>query len=323
MNCIQKTLFLSIALLCFGFGPFSSSVWAKDDLVAKVGQVPITAPEVMRESEKVLPRSAGFHGSLSEERLQAARQKALDNLIERAYMVQHSLDEQIKIDKKEFDQAYHSIRDKFKSNDEFKKALGSESPDQFQEALRRELLAKKAQEKAVEEKIRVTPVEVLSAYEENRNMYTRPKSFRASLILINVDPAALPEKKEALQKKAEDVAAKAKKGEDYFNLAYYNSDDRTRFVGGDIGYMHQGQLIPELEEHLLKMTVGEVKGPISTDYGYTIIKLTESQEARQLAFEEVQDNIRKRIEDERRKALFDTWMQALKLKYPVRHFDKD
>jgi parvulin-like peptidyl-prolyl isomerase len=50
------------------------------------------------------------------------------------------------------------------------------------------------------------------------------------------------------------------------------------------------------------MRVGEIKQPIRTRLGFHIIQLTDFKPARQMAFEEVQPEIRLAIENEKRRA---------------------
>lgn len=294
---------------------------AEDDLVARVGMVPITRPEVEREMHKILPTQVRFHGGVNEERLQALRDKAMEALIERAYMVQSALQEKIRVDEREVDELYDKVRDGFKSEKDFKKALEKETPAALRGAILRELLAKKTRETVVEAKVGLSEVEVLSYYESHKDKLWQPKRFRASHIQINVDPVATKEKKEELKIRAEELAVKARAGEDFYNLAYYNSDDRTRFVGGDLGLLPQGRLIKVLEEPLLAMKPGEVAGPVRTEYGYHILKLMEVEEARQFSFEEARESIRKHLENEKRETLYSAWMEGLKQKYPVQRFD--
>ena len=103
--------------------------------------------------------------------------------------------------------------------------------------------------------------------------------------MVKVDPAETAEEKEAKKQRAEKLLERAKAGEDFFNLAYYESDDRSKYVGGSLGSFHAGQTVAEFDSVIQKMKAGEIAGPVRTLYGYHIIKLDDVQEARQLTFE--------------------------------------
>lgn len=82
----------------------------------------------------------------------------------------------------------------------------------------------------------------------------------------------------ASKKKADEVLAKAKAGEDFAKLARENSGDPgTAANGGDLGYFGKGKMVPEFEEAAFKLKVGEISEPIRTVYGYHIIKLTDKK----------------------------------------------
>lgn len=293
---------------------------ADQDLVAKVGGIPITVYELQREQQKILPFNVSFHGGLSQEKIAEIREQALQKLIERAYKVQYALTEEIAVENAAVDKQIQPLIEKYKSVKELEKATGKEGLKGYRASVYRQLLAQKAEAQAVDARVKVTDAEVREYYEKNKASYKRPKQFKASHILIKVDPASNSVEREALLKKAKELAAKAKAGEDFYNLAYYNSDDRSKFVGGDLGYFHVGQTVKEFEDALLAMKVGEVSEPVKSMYGYHIIKLDEVNEARQLTFDDASGKIRETLEKKQRDAVYEKWMSELKAKYPVQRF---
>lgn len=310
-------LFVAMAIFCFS----ANSAVAGDEIVAKVGAIPITIYELQREFQKVLPMEGSYHKGVSQERFAEIREKALSALIEQAYKVQYALGEEIAVENGAVEDRLGSLRAKFKSIKEFNNALGNEGLSAFRASIYRELLAKKAEELAVDAKVQVTDAQVRGYFEKNKTSYKRPKQFKASHVLIRVDPASNKEEREGLLKRAEELAKRAQGGEDFYNLAYYNSDDRSKYVGGDLGYFHQGQTVEEFEQALLKMKAGEISGPVKTMYGYHIIKLVEVNESRQLEFDEVKDSIRQSLEKKQRESVYEKWITELKKRYPVQRFD--
>lgn len=313
---IVRVALLSVFLL-LGVTP---AVVLANEVAAKVGGIPITKYELQREIQKILPLQVSFHGGISQEKIDKVRSEALQNLIQQAYKTRYALEEEISIDNKLVDEVLAPIRSKFKSQEDFEKALGGESLNAYRATIYRYLLAKKAEEVAVDEKIKVTDEQVSAYYSENSKMYIRPKRFKASHIMVKVDPASNEEERNELKKRAEELTARAKSGEDFYNLAYYNSDDRSKYVGGDLGYFHLGQTAPEFEEAIVKMSPGEISDPIKTRWGYHIVKLVEVDEPRQFSFEEAKNKIREALEKKERNALYQTWFNALKNKYQVEYF---
>ena len=102
-------------------------------------------------------------------------------------------------------------------------------------------------------------------------------------------------------------------GEEFYQLAYYHSDDRTKYVGGDLGFFHSGQTVPEFEAALASLEVGQHSNLVETRFGYHIVKLTEVNPARQLQFEEVTDKIRQQFLKQQRAQLYQDWLTPLKV----------
>ena len=80
--------------------------------------------------------------------------------------------------------------------------------------------------------------------------------------------------------RANEIAARAKQGEDFGALAkQYSEDTKSRDAGGELGWLAKGQLvvdnnpIPEFDEAAFKVKVGEITGPVKTGIGFEIIKV--------------------------------------------------
>jgi len=317
----------SFALLCVSI--VTSSIFffntgialAESTIVAKVVDTPVTVYELNREMQRILPMNSSFHGGLSQEKISEVREKALHNLIDQGYKVQYALQQKISVSKADLDKRLEKVREKFTTKKELQKALGEETLKDFYASVSRILQANKAEEIAVGSKAQLSEAEIRDFYEKNKRMYNRPKQYRASHILIKVDPTRIATDKEPARLKAEGLAEQAKAGEDFYNLAYYNSDDRTKMVGGDIGYFHTGQIVKEFEDAIADLKPGDIAGPVETLAGFHIIKLTEVKEPKQLLFEEVKEKIRQRQEKKKYDLIYADWMAALKDKYPHEVFD--
>jgi parvulin-like peptidyl-prolyl isomerase len=78
------------------------------------------------------------------------------------------------------------------------------------------------------------------------------------------------------QGNATEIETKLKNGEDFSTLAAeYSTDNTTKQYGGDIGWVPQGLLLPELDQAAFSLAAGNVSEPIVTTTGYYIIKVAE------------------------------------------------
>ncbi len=75
---------------------------------------------------------------------------------------------------------------------------------------------------------------------------------------------------------AKKLLADARSGKDFATLAKENSQDQGSAInGGDLGFFGKGQMVKPFEEAAFAAKVGEIVGPIETEFGYHIIKVTE------------------------------------------------
>jgi parvulin-like peptidyl-prolyl isomerase len=141
----------------------------------------------------------------------------------------------------------------------------------------------------------VSDEEVNAYYEENKESYVSAASIRASHILM-----ADADHGETTRAAIEAVLAKAQAGEDFAELAKTYSEDGSAAEGGDLGFFAQdGSMVAEFEDAAFALGVGEISGIVETEFGYHIIKVTDSQAEEQQPFEMVKDDIRTTIENDR------------------------
>lgn len=313
MNMPVKYGFALLLLLSISLRADNVLAAAEAGFIAKVGNVAVTEQDLQREIEKRIPMQVSFHGGMKQEKLDKIRAEAKEALVVRSYKVQYALDNEIAVDPKAFDAEWSAALAKTPQ-------LG-QIPAAQQEYLKKELyldlLAKVAEDRAVAGKVSVTDADIKAYYDKNRSQFLRAKLFKASHIFVKVDPGETAESKELKRQKAEKLLERAKSGEDFYNLAYYESDDRSRYVGGSLGSFHANQMVPEFSNVMQKMKPGDVAGPIKTLYGYHIVKLDDVQPEKQMSFEESADNIRTRLTEERRTGLYEAWMDSLRKKYPL------
>ena len=288
------------------------------EVIALVGEVPITSFELTRQTEKIMPFNVSYHGTVTDEKKQEVTAKALDDLIVRAYKINYAKSLKLAVEPGAVDKQLDAIKSRYSAEGDFQRAVKEETVRGLRDSIERALLEKIAEKKAVGAKVAVSDQDIRTFYDENKQMYFKSRQYRASHIFIKVEPTADEATHKQLLEKAQGLEKRAKAGEDFYNLAYYNSDDRTSYVGGDIGVFHEGQAGQELEDAMKKMEVGDISDVVESRYGFHIIKLTQRIEPRQMEFEDARPNIRALLEKNQRDALYQEWLENLKVTYPVK-----
>jgi peptidyl-prolyl cis-trans isomerase C len=157
--------------------------------------------------------------------------------------------------------------------------------------LSKNLIVQKFIEENVTKKLTVTPAEVTDYYSKHTDEFKHADIIRTSHILIMVPDGATPEQISALKQRADGLAERAKKGEDFAKLAKENSMDASASKGGDIGLTQDGDLAPEYEAAVAKLKVGEVTGVVKTQFGFHVIKLTDRKKAGTATLDEVRTEL--------------------------------
>lgn len=108
--------------------------------------------------------------------------------------------------------------------------------------------------------------------------------FRVRHILISVDKAATDQTAADATAKAKaraiaDQLKQAPLDQDLWNrLAKDKSEDPgTKDSGGELGWAGHGQYVPEFDDAIRALRVGEVSDPIHTSFGYHVIQLEEKR----------------------------------------------
>src|SRR5690606_2284250 len=98
----------------------------------------------------------------------------------------------------------------------------------------------------------------------------------------------------------EELLARIRDGEDFAALAAEHSDDPgSAASGGDLGWIGRGSLDPAFEETLYSLELGEVAGPVRTDFGWHIIRFDEVREGEERSFDEVRGELLTELRNER------------------------
>jgi peptidyl-prolyl cis-trans isomerase D len=153
------------------------------------------------------------------------------------------------------------------------------------------------------DKVDISQEEIETYYETNIDDFFVQKEVKARHILIGVSPDANPEKIEEARKRAEEVLAKAKKGEDFASLAEKYSEGPTAKKGGDLGYFPRGRMVREFEDAAFSSGPGEISPLVRTRFGFHIIKVEDVREERTRGLDEVRKSIESTLRDQKARDL--------------------
>ncbi len=143
----------------------------------------------------------------------------------------------------------------------------------------------------------IDDAQVEADFQANADEYRREERVRARQILLLIGNS-----RDAEQARAELTALQGQiqAGADFAELAtLYSEDPASKDNGGDMGYFARGEILPEVENVAFASTPGEVVGPIQTSFGLHLIEVLDKQAGGLPPFEEIKEQVRGRMLNER------------------------
>ncbi len=155
-------------------------------------------------------------------------------------------------------------------------------------------------------KITATEADAKKYYEDHTAEMQTGEAVNASHILV------------AEEEKAKELLEKIKAGEISFeDAARENSTCPSGQNGGSLGEFGKGQMVPEFDQACFEMEVGELRGPIKTQFGYHLIRLNEKKPSDTVPFEAVKEELRRRLIAEKQQAAYRSKVNQLSILFPV------
>lgn len=263
--------------------------------------------------------------SLTTGDLPLLEKSAFDHMVEVQLLNSIAVDSDREKAKKETEKEMDTILKRAGSEELFTaqlKSLGM-TPAEFRSRVNEETIASQV----LRDKVTVTDAEVKKFYEDNPLKFEQPEMVRVSHILlsINDDNGAplMADVAKAKKTTADDVAKRAKAGENFADLAKKYSDDKgSKEKGGELSAFSRGQLpFKEFESAAFSLKTNQVSDVVTTKLGYHIIKLEEKIPATKLELAAVSDKVKSYLENVEMQKVLPTITADLRKKADIQILD--
>lgn len=128
-------------------------------------------------------------------------------------------------------------------------------------------------------------------------------------ILLKVTPTMTAT--EAKRKLAEMKERLDHKSATFEELARLNSNDGSAAKGGDLGWLQPGDTVPEFENVMNGLKIGEVSDVVETQYGYHLIQVTE-RKTEDVSNERERNAARQAIRDRKLEEAAESWVREVR-----------
>jgi peptidyl-prolyl cis-trans isomerase SurA len=279
---MSSSVSVGFFLTCFSAmaQPNALPMRSADFVVAVVNSEPITNQEVQALSLR-LQRDARAQGQLANG--SDTKQLALEQLINEKVQIQQAASLGVVVDDAAINQAEASVA----SNNQLtvnalRARLQQEglSVNTFREQLRQQLLLTRVREREVDNRIRISDLEINQFLSEQilRQSAKLSLDVNLAMILIGVPENSSPDQIKVLADRAQSVASRARNGEDFAALATSFSTSPDRGANGGAMGLRPVDRYPELfVQATASLPVGGVSEIVRSGAGFHILKVLQRQ----------------------------------------------
>jgi peptidyl-prolyl cis-trans isomerase SurA len=271
-----------------------------EEIVAKCNGDIITRGDIERARRELIEelRASGLSGVELEQQLAEREKNLLRDRIDQLILAQKAKDLNINVDS-EVSKQLASIKSNSKIADPDKfanyiKEQSGMSFEDFKQEMKNRYLTQRVIREEVTEKMQVKHEDLEKYYNEHKSEFVREERIMLQEILISTegkDAAGAA----AAEKKAKDLATRARKGERFAEMARDNSDAVSNKNLGELPPYKKGDLAQNLEDLVWNQPKGYITDPIKTSNGFLILRVEDHQKAGQAELSEVENQIQEKI----------------------------
>ncbi len=310
---------LPLASLCRGAVAAEPEVI--DGIAAVVNNDVITYSQVRALSapkEKLL--RSQFRGEELAAKIKEARAAAVKDLIDRQLIVQAFKKDGYQIPDHFLDQRVHDVIQENFGGDRntFIKTLQAQNftLGDFRKLEADKMIVQAMRHKNVQLDTLISPNKIQDYYHQHRAEFTSKEQIKLRMIMI---PAR--ESDQAAQKAmAEEILSKLVNGAEFERMAQIYSEDSTRDLGGDWGWIDDKTLSAPLSEVAFALKPGEISKVVDVGGNHYILKVEARQGGEVKPFKDVRNDIEARLRQDQARELQEHWLASLRSKAYIKTF---
>ncbi|WP_082224799.1 peptidylprolyl isomerase [Pseudorhodobacter antarcticus] len=155
----------------------------------------------------------------------------------------------------------------------------------------------------------VTDAALQTAYDAKFADAAETKEYNAAHILVKT--------KEEAEKIKADITA----GAAFAEMAVAHSSDGAAANGGDLGWFSDGMMVPQFQDAVFAMAVGDVSAPVETQFGWHLIQLKETRIKSAPTLDDMREELATEIEQAAVEAHIKSITDAATIARPGEGFD--
>jgi peptidyl-prolyl cis-trans isomerase SurA len=263
-----------------------------------------------------------YHGEELVKQVKAAREAALKDLIDRQLIIQAFKKDNLQIPDHYIDQRVHEIIQENFGGDRstFIKTLEAQnySLGEFRKLETERMIVQAMRSKNVRRDMIASPAKIDEYYKAHREEFSSKEQIKLRLIMI---PARASDGNGAAQKAmAEEILGKLANGAEFDRMAQIYSEDTSRDLGGDWGWIDRKTLAGPLEKVAFDLPTGKVSNIVEYSGNYYILKIEDRHGGETRSLAQVRDEIEKKLLQQEAQDLQERWIASLREKAYIKTF---
>jgi parvulin-like peptidyl-prolyl isomerase len=262
-----------------------------------------------------------LRGAELEKQTKIVREGALKDLIDRQLIIQSFRKEKLGLPGYFVEQRTNDvIRENFGGDRQtFIKALQAQnySLGEFKRNELEKIIVAAMRGKNVKPNTVPSPTKIAEYYRSHISEFTSKEEIKLRMIMI---PSRASDTSGSQKALAEEILSKLAAGGDFERMAKLYSEDSTRDVGGDWGWVERKTLTAELEKVAFGLKKGQISRIIELSGNYYIVKVEDRRGGETKPLAEVRTAIEKKLGEAEAQRLQDNWLASLRQKATIRTF---
>lgn len=245
-------------------------------------------------------------GTRTPVQLEPIKRSVLKTLVERTLLSQAAKSAQVEVSPEEVDRRVLRLSADYPAEN-FAEALaqGQTVLADLKKKTRASIAIEKLFAQQVYPRVGVTEEELRQFFERHAEEYVQKERVHAAQIVVK----ELEEARKLLWQ--------LRSGKKFAELARRYSLSADAKVGGDLGWFPRGQMPPEFDEVLFRLSPGQLSEVVATEYGFHIFRVLEKEGARRRELSEVRRQVEERLVTQKRAAAQADYVKALEKKAEI------
>jgi parvulin-like peptidyl-prolyl isomerase len=309
----------TVLVLLLAAAPLSAAELV-EKIVARVNDQLITHSEFQKRLQDARPPE----GSTDPMKIKV---NLLDDMIREKLLAERAKEMQVSATDAEVEEAVERVKRQYNlaTDAEFDSALAQSkmTREDLKKQMRETITLQKVVGRDVTSKLEISEDMLRLEYERQKEkLYRVPEQARVSEIVINFSPSD-PAARERAAARIEEVRSKLASGAAFGDLAKQYSEGNARDRGGDLGSVSQGELLPALDAAVFSNPPQEYPAPVLLPGSIHLYRVTDRRPAGFRRFEDVSEDLRKRINENLYEKKFTEYIDKLRREAFVKIYDTD